>query len=234
MRRTILALAVVAIISLTAAVPASAATWFQLRYWGTNQLWNAPGAGPDTWDSAIGGFSVRRDVLGGQWALSFNFDSGGITNAVGVTTPPGSYNRFWNVNFHRNFAFATGNASLYGGWGSLAIELPGFPAYVRQSGPRVGADVKFNLRGNWFAVGDFAYTFGGNAEQLSYSVGGVLPLSATAAEYRVGLGYMMGRWGFEGGYRAINWTHSTAAFCGGTSCSFKWSGWYAGLNLTAP
>jgi hypothetical protein len=236
MRRSFLTLAVVAIICLTAAVPASAQTWFQLRYWSTNQLWNAPGPiGPDTWDSALWGFSVRRNVVGGLWALSFNYDSGGITNPVGVTAPSDSYNRFWNLNLHRNFPFATGNASLYGGLGSLAIEIPSFPAYVRQRGPRIGADVRFALPGNWFVVGDLAYTFNGTAEQLSYSVGGTLPLSATAVEYRAGLGYSMGRWGLEGGYRVINWNHTTAAFCGGAaSCSFRWSGWYAGLNFTAP
>lgn len=232
MRRTLLALAVVVIISLTAAVPASATTWFQLRYWGTNQTFNL--VPPVTWDSGLGGFSVRRDVLGGMWALSFNYDSGGITNVVGLTPGFERFNRFWNLNLHRNFPFATGNASLYGGWGSLAKENPGFPSYVRQSGPRLGADVKFNLRGNWYAVGDLGYTFGGTAEQLNFTIGGVVPLSASALEYRVGVGYMMGRWGLEGGYRGITWTHTTAAFCGGPSCSFKWTGWYAGLNFTAP
>lgn len=235
MRRSLIALAVVAVLVMAASVPASAQTWFQLRYGSTNQTWNAPLIGPDTWDSGLRGFSVRRNVLGGQWALSFNYDSGGITNPVGVFAPPDSYNRFWNLNLHRNFPFATGNASLYGGWGRLAIEIPAFPAYVRQSGPRIGADVKFNLRGNWYAVGDLGYTFGGSAEQLSYSVGGVLPLSATALEYRVGVGYMMGNWGLEGGYRGITWNHTTAAFCGGAgSCSFKWTGWYVGLNFTMP
>lgn len=214
--------------------PAPAATWLQLRYWSTNQTWNSPAFGPDTWNSGLGGFSIRRDVLGGQWALSFNFDSGGIANPVGLIDIPGSYNRFWNLSVHRNFSFATGMASVYGGWGSLAIESPNFPAYVRQSGPRIGVDVKFSLRGNWYAVGDLAYTFGGNAEQLSYSVGGVLPLSATALEYRAGVGYMMGRWGLEAGYRGIEWNHTTAAFCGAASCSFSWTGWYAGLNLSLP
>jgi hypothetical protein len=234
MYRRLVIVAVAVALVVAAGAPASAATYFQLRYWSTNQLWNAPGAGPDTWSSPMFGFSIRRDIIGGAWALSFNYDNGPLNNAAGLAASPGDYNRFWNLNLHRNFSLTNGMASVYAGYGSLAIEGPTFPYHVRQRGPRVGIDAKVNFRENWYVVGDVAYTFGGTAEQLNYSIGGLVNLNASAVEYRAGLGYMRGRWGIEGGYRVIDWRHNTAAFCGGPSCSFNWSGWYAAVNLTTP
>ncbi|MDR7452990.1 MAG: hypothetical protein QN137_00755, partial [Armatimonadota bacterium] len=60
-RLSVVAVAIALVVATGA--PASAATYFQLRYWSTNQLWNAPGFGPDTWSSPMFGFSIRRDIM---------------------------------------------------------------------------------------------------------------------------------------------------------------------------
>ena len=143
MRRTFLTLAVVAIICLTAAVPASAQTWFQFRYWPTSDSWNN-GTFTPTFNSNLWGFSVRRNIVGGTWALSFNFDSGSVTNYSAGSLGTDAFNRFWNLNLHRNFSAANTHLSVFGGWGSAAFEGPSggvfLPYYVRQSAPRLGAD----------------------------------------------------------------------------------------------
>jgi hypothetical protein len=65
MRRPVAVVAAALIVVLVATVPASAATWFQLRYGSANQLWNSLTIRPDTWNSPMFGLSVRGDVLAG-------------------------------------------------------------------------------------------------------------------------------------------------------------------------
>ncbi|MDR7481439.1 MAG: hypothetical protein QN183_06365 [Armatimonadota bacterium] len=210
-------------------VPASAATNIQLRFWPTSDS-TIVGV---TWNSAVWGVTLRRD-FGTSWAASFSFDHGGITNWTGAPLGTDSYNRFWSVNLHRTYQTERAMYSVYAGYGGTAWEAPSFPAHVRQTAFRLGADVTFSLRERWFLVGDVGYTPGQGAEALNYAVGGTVSGSATLLDYRVGIAYRINNWGLEVGYRGIDWNLS-AAMCGGiTPCFLRWGGVYVGANFTTP
>ena len=233
MRRSLIALAVVAVLVLAASVPASAQTWIQLRYWSTS---NSSYESGNTWSSPLLGFSLRRDVMGGAWALSFNFDSGSVNNWTGGGGAPGSFNRFWNFNVHRNFPMANGRAGFYAGYGGSAFEDPASPWYVRLNGFRLGADARINFRENWYLAGDLGYTPRQTGSQLNWNLGGVVQAPASLLDYKVALGYNFSPTvGAEVGYRGIDWRYDPTIMCGGsTSCGVKWGGWYVGLNIAMP
>ncbi len=228
-------MAVVALLAaalvITASVPASAATWIQLRYWPSNILTTDIG---NTANSGLFGLTLRRDFMGGQWAGSFNFDTGGVSNWTGGGGTQLS-NRFWNVNLHRNFPIQSGMASLYVGYGGHNFEDTAFPFYVRVSGFRVGADVKINFRNNLYVVGDVSFTPRQTGEQLNFNLGGVVSVPMSVGNYRVGLGYMANAWGAEVGYRWIHLHYDPVIMCGGsTPCGINWTGPYIGVNIALP
>jgi len=242
MRRSFLALAVVTVLILAASVPASAATWIQLRYWGTSNDVLHFGVFPFPFTTNPAGLSIRRDLMNGMWALSFNFDTGAASGGFLGSTPD-SYNRFWNLNLHRQWAVGTAMFSLYGGWGSVAVVLPnlwatGVEAAIRQSGLRVGTDVKVMVAPNWYLVGDFGYgPFGSNAQTNNWLANPAAGTeTATLYDWHVGVGRSWGTWGLEAGWRGMHWVFTTTTtVCGGlTPCDFDWGGWYAGLNFTGP
>ncbi|MDI6772832.1 MAG: hypothetical protein QME77_09640 [bacterium] len=232
MRRSLIALAVVAVLVMAASVPASAQTWIQLRYWSTN---NSVYENGSTWSSPLLGFSLRRDVMQGAWALSFNFDSGSV-NWTGGYSAPGSFNRFWNLNVHRNFPLANGRTSFYAGYGGGAFEEPTWPWYVRLNGFRFGVEGKLNFRENWYLTGDLGYTPRQTGSQLNFAFGGFANMPASLLDYKVALGYAYSpTWGVEVGYRGVDLRYDPTIMCGGsTSCGLRWGGWYVGLNFTMP
>jgi hypothetical protein len=233
MRRSLIALAVVAVLVLAASVPASAQTWIQLRYWSSpNSAWDLASPSSIVFSSNLTGFSLRRTLLAGEWAASFNYDTGAF-NTYWAT--PGQFNRFWNFNVHRNFASERGVFSLFAGWGSAAFEWPNWTpvaAYIRQSGLRLGVDAKINVRDQWYLTGSAAYgPFGQATESWAYESTGTF--NARVMDWNVGLGRTFGAWGLEGGYRGISWSHDPSV-CRGSPCGVRWGGWYVGLNLTMP
>ncbi len=245
MHRSFLALAVAAVLLLALSVPASAQTWIQLRYWGVSNNASATNGVTDNFSTNLGGISIRRNFMSGMWAASFNFDQGAFTKPAGnfpAWTTANQYNRFWNLNIHRNFTTPSGAMfSLYGGWESSSMEWPNWPlpggAYLRQNGPRIGADLKVPFAGNWVFSGDFGYGFGGNLTQRNDYVIGATTGSGNITDWRAGLGYNFNpTWGLEAGYRGIQWTinPNVAATCPAAPCNVKWNGWYFGLNFTAP
>lgn len=238
MRKSFFALAVVAALLLTASVPASAQTWIQLRYWSTSDSWNN-GTFTPTFNSNLWGFSLRRDVLGGMWALSFNIDSGPVTNYSAGSLGTDAFNRFWNLNLHRNFSVQNSRLSLFGGWGSAALEGPTggvfLPYYVRQTGPRLGADVRMMFMSDWYLSAHLGHMFGGSATQFNWTAAGLSSVTASLTDWRVGVGRSFGTWEVEGGYRGINWSFTPSPMCLGASpCNFRWGGWYVGLGVTMP
>jgi|GEM_PF-2915024 len=239
MRRSLVALAVVSVLVLAASVPASAQQMLvQLRYWSTNAKWDLNWN--PTWTSSLGGVSIRRPLAGGDWALSFNYDTGAIASAPWDTV--GQLNRFWNLNVHRNFSAPNTLFSLYGGWGSAAWEMPNWPTepeYLRHSGPRVGADVRISLKENWYLVGDLGLAFSGTTSSTLFATGVVGNWDSTVLDAKIGLGYTWGKFGLEGGWRTINWAQTklpayAAGSCPGLNCGMSWSGLYLGVNLTLP
>ncbi len=242
MHRSFLALAVAAVLLLALSVPASAQTWIQLRYWGVNNNASVSNGATDNFSTNPAGIGIRRNLMGGQWAVSFNFDQGSFTKPAGnfvAWTTSNQYNRFWNLNIHKNFTAPNGAMfSLYGGWQSTSVEWPNWPTgaqYVRQNGPRVGADLRIPFAGPWVFSGDFGYGFGGNLTTNAYT-GTPGTGSGNVWDWHAGLGYnFTPTWALEGGYRGIQWTiNPSAATCAAAPCNWKWNGWYLGLNFTAP
>lgn len=250
MRRSVAALAVAVVLVLAASVPASAQTQVQLRYWSTNVDWGiyryltdaaAQLNGVPSINSNLWGFSLRRPFMEGDWAASFNFDTGAF-GMLDYVLPSATQNgsdwsaRFWNINLHRNFTAGRTALSLFAGWGSAALVMD--PYSYRQSGFRVGADVRVDVRDGWYATGGLAY---GPSGQATYAVAGdgSSTFGARVLEWNAGVGRSFGMWGLEGGYRVIHWNwdqsfnNATAAALSSTE-GIKWSGWYLGLNLTLP
>lgn len=232
MRKWLL-LAGTVVLVLAVVMPASAQTWIQLRYWPTS---NRTIDFNNTFNSSLWGVTLRRTFGGGDWAVSLNWDTGNIANWTGGGGSPGSFNRFWNINLHRNRQVGNGTMSIYGGYFSAALEDPSFPWYIRLSGWHVGADGRFPLRQNWYVVGDVSYAPRQNGEQLNWNLEGVVTMPSSLLNYRVGIAYVpSATWGAEIGYRWINWDYDPAIMCGGASnCGVRWSGAYFGLNFMAP
>ncbi len=251
MKRAMAALAVAVVLVLAAGVPALAQTQVQLRYWSTNVDWgiyryfDEPMAlqNGTSMNSNLWGFSLRHPFMEGDWAASFSLDTGafGMMRYVGpVAAQNGSEwsARFWNVNLHRNFTAGRTALSLFAGWGSAALVLD--PASYRQSGFRVGADARFDVRDGWYLTGGLAY---GPSGQAKYELlgGPSSNFNARVLEWNAGVGRSLGKWGLEGGYRVIHWNWDQGFnFNGGATAAspetqgVKWSGWYLGLNLTLP
>jgi hypothetical protein len=238
MQRAVACAAVLMLVA-AVAVPASAETWVQVRYWPTNARWDLT-LNP-TWTSAMWGLTIRHTLAGGAWAASFNIDSGPITNDPWGS--PGQFNRFWNINLHRNFRTDAGLFSVYAGWGSSAFELPNFtfvPAFIRHSGPRLGVDARVNFRERWHLAADLGYTFNGTttAQCVYTSPCGPEPSwNSSVFDARIGIGYTVGGWGLEAGYRWINWAQTNlpataASVCPGLNCGMAWNGLYVGLNFS--
>ena len=237
MHRFLLALIMASILPLATSIPASAQTWVQLRYWSTNATVNNAGA-TFPFTSGLYGASLRHTFMGGTWALSLNYDHGTIpvTGVLPFTTS-GMFNQFWNANIHYNLPIPTGALSVFAGYGYAALELPNFPGglFSRQSAFRIGVDGRVNLQSNWYLTGSFGYMPGGTAQQQNFFVVGPASVSANLSDLQVGLGYSMGGYGIEAGYRTVNWNFTPGAgSCPGAPCFANWNGWYVGVNFTTP
>jgi hypothetical protein len=232
MLKRIAVLAVMIVLVLTLPLPASAQTWFQIRYWPTTNSWYySGGAPPDvTSNSTFWGLSVRRSV--GVWGLSFNIDSG-QDNFPGGGSP--QTETIWNLNLHRNFSLPNGMASIYAGYGSASYNAT-TPNWVwSQQGFRIGADFRMNLQNNLYVVGDLGYGPFGNVTLTNIFVGGTTTEPASVLDWRLGAGIKRGPWEFEAGYRSFNWRVTpSATTCATTPCGTAWAGWYLGVNFTTP
>jgi hypothetical protein len=240
MRRSFIVMAVAVALILSTSLPASAQTWIQLRYWSTSGQWFYGGFQP-TYNSNLFGLSLRRDIAGGVWGLSFNLDRGGVTNYSAGSLGTDAYNQFWNLSLHRNFAMPNGRVSIYAGVGSLSWEGPSggvfIPYYVRQTGFRLGADARVNIAGGpWYLVGDIGFMPRQSASQSGWTVLGTQTESASVVNWHAGVGYQVNPMvGLEAGYRGLTWTFTPTPMCGGaTPCNFRWNGWYAGVNVALP
>jgi hypothetical protein len=230
MRRVFLVLAVVAALSLAVTVPASAQTWFQVRYWSTKAVFNFGGLTTDYTSNPVG-FTVRHGFLNNDWALSLNYDSGSNT----FNDPISTTNRWWNINLHRNFMMANGRVSVYAGYASALWDAPDLSQRFELTGARLGVDGRFVISGNWYVTGDFSYGPFGTASVNNYLGPGSATINASVTDARVGLGYMWGQWGVEGGYRWLTHNYTPGAnSCPVSPCSDRWNGWYVGLNFMTP
>jgi len=239
MRNAALVVVVAVVVALSLSLPASAATFIQLRYTSTsNNTWNNAGISfIQNFDSNLWGFTVRRSFMNDTWALSFNYDSGSFTAATSWTTP-GQYNRFWNLNVHRQWVAGNGMFSVFAGYASTAVVFPnwygpGVEAAIRQTGLRVGGDAMIRFGQNWYAVGSAGFGPFGSAQDNGFV--GFSSTPATFYNYHVGVGrtFADGRWALEGGWRGMHWAFNQS-LCGGSPCAFRWGGWYGGLNAMLP
>lgn len=238
MRTRLVAIAIVAVVVLISALPASAQTMFQLRYWSTTGSWDyvPTGGGPvGSYPSSsnLWGFTLRRPSADGVWAVSFNFDSGSRTDETLVLYVPDisrASNRFWNLNLHRQFTSSAGLFSVFAGWGSAAVEYTPNDWYVRQSGFRVGLDGTVPLKDGWYVTGSLGYMLRGDGSHHWPEWNGTI--KSSLVNWHAGIGRNIGAWGIEGGYRNTRWDLSGFPFP--VTMVLSWSGWYAGLNFTAP
>ncbi len=232
MYRTVAIAAVVLALLLTTSMPASAQTWFQFRYWSTG---NGSYESGNTFNSGLAGVSIRRNFMDGDWAASFNLDTGGVSSWTGGGGTQ-AFNRFWNLNVHRNFTWPMGAFSIYAGYGGAVFEDLAFPWYLRQTGWRIGLDGTAKIRDNWFVTADVGYTLKqATFNQLNWNLGGDVRTNATILDYKAAVGYRLSdMWSAELGYRRISWDYNANVMCGGPPCGVEWKGFYLGLNLTAP
>jgi hypothetical protein len=241
MRRAILVLAVAAILTVSATLPAAAQNWMiQLRYYSTDGQWKNGGFQP-TFDSNLFGLTLRTNFGGGAWSVSLNYDTGNVTNYSAGSLGGDAYNRFWNVNLHRNFTAGNTALSAYVGVGGARWQSVSggvfIPYDVRQTGIRLGADAKIKFAGSWYVMADVGFMPSQSAHHTQWTTPVVnQSVNASLLDYRIALGYeFANHLGLEAGYRGINWTFSPTPMCLGASpCEFRWTGWYLGVNYTTP
>ncbi len=216
---------------------------FQLRYWSTTGSTDFIPSGGVGWTSSypsssnLWGFTLRRPSADRAWALSFNLDSGSRTDALvneylPVPAPVDMSNRFWNLNLHRQFVSSAGLFSVFAGWGSAAVEYPLWGWYLRQSGFRFGVDGTVSLTGGWYATGSLGYLLRGDVSQNWPEYTGTA--KGSLMNWHAGIGRSFGPWGIEGGYRDARWDISEIPYDVLYTMRLSWSGWYVGLNFTAP
>ena len=117
--RTTALILVVMLVSVAMMVqPAAAQIWARLGYWPSHTNVTVGGAALGAWDSSMISLSLRR-AIAPDWAISFNGDWGAQSAWTGtwITATSGNDSN-WNVNLHRTFSAASGQFSLFGGWGS--------------------------------------------------------------------------------------------------------------------
>lgn len=233
-RRAVVLAAVVAL-GWSQPVPAVARTWdAQIRYWPTSVTGDYAGT-IVSYSTYFWGFSLRGSSDSAKWAVSFNFDRGGMTYP-GLGS--GQFTQVWNLNLHRNFRLPNGLLSGYAGWGALSYEAPNSPFGAlsqQQSGLRVGADARINLPNGVYVTGDIGYGPSGSAQFTNTFVPGSVTVQAQFLDARVAVGRNYGRWGVEVGHRWLTWNYTPGPnTCPSTPCQDRWNGWYLGLNVSSP
>lgn len=216
--------AILTIVALVAAAPASAQTMIQFRYGPSRTTFSGGTTGG--YETTSVGVTLRKSISP-AWALSFEGDWGGQSNwsgdFLGGTSGTDSY---WSLNLHRTWGYDTSNFSLFAGYVNLrsGTVFPGSPnqQVFRANGFRVGADYQRMLSQNWSLVLWGAAGVGLNGE---YSWPGMAPTETTSAkyyEYGAAISYMFtGDWSLDLGYRV---SYSS----GGGSLN------YSSFNATTP
>jgi len=217
------------------AIPARAASHaIQIRYWPSSTT-GTYGSFVIPYNTSFTGFSVRSNVRGDAWAVSFNFDRG-PSDFPGLG--PGQYTQTWNLNIHRQFPLPAGMVGVYVGWSALAFEAPNnspAPLHQRQQSLQFGLDGRVNLRRGWYITADVALRPGAMAEFNNTFVPGLSYVQTESFETRLGLGRRSGPWQGEIGYRWLTWSYAPGpSTCSAAPCADRWEGWFAAVNFILP
>lgn len=247
MRRTLLALAVVAILSLAAAIPASAASYLQFRINPSSGTWSQTPAFwidlPVDFKSTRIGLTGFLQVPSSPWGLRYNLDTGSLTNLTGpLVFYDGGNWRYSDISLGYQLNVGRGTGVVFAGYGTHRAEwnIAGVPE-SRQDvrGLVLGADVFYPINPNWYVTGTIAY---GRNMPFEYSNAPFTPLRAegraTSSVYGAGIGFRPagGAASVEAGWRSGGFTVNsiTTGDAGANNQNLRWSGWYVGVKVGGP
>ena len=242
MRRSLVALAVVAVLVLAASVPASAQSWFQFRFNPSSANWTQT---PAIWGDLP--YKFNTTMLGGTAfiqppgygvGLRFNLDTGSLASWSPLTSYDGGTWRYYDISVGIPLALGTGSMLLYAGYGNHSWKATfGGTVISTQdaSGTVFGADMRLPLSGAWYATA--SATFGSG---LKYKYANPLfsdPRSlgtASTGVYSAALGYKLPNHPFniELGWRSGGFKVSaiTSGDTGAANQDVRWTGWFLGLS----
>jgi len=243
MYKRLVILAVAVVVALTAAVPASAATWIQLRINPSSANWTGSTFAdiPMSWTTTMWGGTLLWTPPGRPWGFRASFDTGSQVSLM----PSGGFDysdssgtwTVWDLSLAYTFMSAAGAWTAFAGWGGSTLTFSG-PSYgySRQiaSGLVLGVDFRRPLSGNWYIAGSATL---GPGQRYTYEIGAPgtflgTPGTATTSIYSVGIGqaFSGGSASWELGWRSGGFTgNGTGSSADGAN--IRWSGVYLGVNF---
>jgi hypothetical protein len=242
MRRSLIALAVVAVMVLAASVPASAQSWFQFRFNPSNADWKQT---PPIWSDLP--YTFNTTMLGGTAfirppgygvGLRFNLDTGSLGSWSPLTNYDGGTWRYYDISVGLPLALGRGSMLLFAGYGNHAWKATfGGTVISTQdaSGIVFGADLMLPLSGAWYATA--STTFGSGLKYKYANPGFADPRSegtAGTSVYSAALGYQLPNRPFniELGWRSGGFKVSsiTSGDTNAAGQDVRWAGWFLGLS----
>ncbi len=243
MRRSLIALAVVSVLLLTASVPVSAQSWFQFRFNPSSADWKCKASPcwsdlPYAFKPTMFGGTAFIQPPGYGVGLRFNFDSGALGGWSPLTSYDGGNWRYYDIGVGIPIALGRGSMLLFAGYGNHAwrADFAGVVVSTQDaSGIVFGTDLRIPLSGAWYATG--SATFGSGFKYKYANPPGSDPRSlgtASSGVYSAALGYMLpGRpFNIEFGWRSggfsveeITWGNVNAS-----NQDVRWTGWFLGLS----
>lgn len=242
MRRSLIALAVVAILVMAASVPASAQSWFQFRFNPSNAEWKQTPPYwidlPYTFKTTMFGGTAFVQPPGYGIGFRFNIDYGSLGSWSPLTYYDGGNWRYYDIGVGIPLTLGSGSMVLFAGYGNHAWRANSAGTVISTQDARgtvFGADLRLPLSGALYATG--SVTFGSG---LKYKYANP-PYSDPRAEgaanssvYSAALGYMLpGRpLNVELGWRSggFSVTSITSGDTGASNQDVRWSGWFLGLS----
>ncbi|MDI6771450.1 MAG: hypothetical protein QME77_02530 [bacterium] len=242
MRRSLIALAVVAVLVMAASVPASAQSWFQFRFNPANANWKQTppiwGDLPYTFNTTMLGGTAFIRPPGYGVGLRFNIDSGSLGSWSPLTSYDGGTWRYYDIGLGLPLALGRGSMLLFAGYGnhSWKASFGGTVISTQDAGGIVfGADLMLPLSGAWYATA--STTFGSGLKYTYDNPPSTTPRAegtASTSVYSLALGYQMPNRPFnvELGWRSggFNVTAITSGDTGASNQDVRWSGWFLGLS----
>jgi len=249
MRRSLLALAVVAVLIATASVPASAASWFQLRVNPASGDWRGGSPGfsdlPYTFTANMFGITGFWQPAGFRLGLRGNLDTGSLSSFSPSGTYTGGNWRWWDLSLGLPLTVGPSMVLLFAGFGDTRWQANGAGFFSRQttSGFAFGADVWVPIgEGRWYVYGhalfgpshNYKYSndppfdprFTGKADVTNYAaaLGYNLPGGMNSVE----LGWR------SGGFKVASATPLFPPDANINGMQTRWSGVYLGLVVRRP
>lgn len=242
MHRSLIALAVAAILVMGASVPASAQSWFQFRFNPSSANWTQT---PVIWSDLP--YKFNTTMLGGTafiqppgygLGLRFNIDSGSLGSWSPLTSYDGGTWRYYDISVGLPLALGTGTALLFAGYGNHAWKatLGGTVVSTQDAGGLIfGTDLMLPLSGAWYAAGSL--TFGSGLKYTYDNPPSVTPRAqgtANTSVYSLALGYKLPNHPFnvELGWRSGGFgvTSITSGDTSAAGQDVRWTGWFLGVS----